>query len=47
MKDMRPIYGKEPGGNIKPSAWVDADYGTCPDMSRSVSGGAVMMGKGA
>ena len=46
-KDMGITYGKEPGGNIKLSAWVDADYGTCPDTRRSVSGGAVMMGKGA
>ena len=31
----------------KISAWVDADFATCPDTRRAVSGGAVMLGGGA
>ena len=32
-----------PGSCTKRSAWVDADFATCPDTRRSVSGGAVML----
>ena len=32
---------------MKLSAWVDADHASCPDTLRSVSGGAVMSGRGA
>ena len=28
------------------STWVDADHASCPDTRRSVSGGAVMLGRG-
>ena len=45
-KDMGITYEGGTGGT-KLSAWVDADYGTCPDTRRSVSGGAVMLGDGA
>ena len=31
----------------KLSAWVDADFITCPDTRRSISGGVVMLGGGA
>ena len=33
--------------NMKLSAWVDADHASCPDTRRSVSGGVVMLRRGA
>lgn len=42
---MDLTYGRELGGNTNILAWVDANYGICPDMRHSVSGGAVMIGK--
>ena len=46
-KDVGVTYGGTPGSCTKLSAWVDADFATCPDTRRSVLGGAVMLGGGA
>ena len=46
-KDVGITYGGMPGSCTKLSAWVDADFTTCPDTRRSVPGGAVMLGGGA
>ncbi|CAM9406795.1 unnamed protein product [Ascophyllum nodosum] len=46
-KDVGITYGGTPGSCINLLAWVDADFATCPDTRRSVSGGAVMLGGGA
>ena len=43
-KDVGITYGGTPGSCTKLSAWVDADFATCLDTRRSVSGGAVMLG---
>ena len=45
-KDVGITYGGTPGSCTKLSASVDADFATCPDTRRSVSGGAVMLGGG-
>ena len=45
-KDVGITYRETPGSCTKRSAWVDADFATCPDTRRSVSGGAVMLGGG-
>ena len=45
-KDVGITYGGTPGSCTKLSAWVDADFATCPDTRRSVSGGAAMLGGG-
>ncbi|CAN0457551.1 unnamed protein product, partial [Ascophyllum nodosum] len=42
-KDVGISYGGTPGSCTKLSAWVDADFTTCPYTRRSVSGGAVML----
>ena len=42
-KDVGITYGGAPGSCTKLWAWVDADFATCPDTRRSVSGGAVML----
>ena len=44
LKDVGITYGGAPGSCTKLSAWVDADFATCPDTRRSISGGAVMLG---
>ena len=46
-KDVGITYGGTPGPCKKLSAWVNADFATCPDTRRSVSGGEVMLGEGA
>ena len=46
-KDVGIIYGGTPRSCTKLSAWVDADFATCPDTRRLVSGGTVMLGGGA
>ncbi|CAM9160577.1 unnamed protein product, partial [Ascophyllum nodosum] len=46
-KDVGVTYGGTPGSFTKLSAWADADFATCPDTRRSVSGGAVMLREGA
>ena len=43
---LRVTYGGATEDNMKLSARVDADHASCPD-TRSVSGGAVMLGGGA
>ena len=43
-KDVGITYGGRPGLCTKLLAWVDADFATCPDTRRSVSGRAVMLG---
>ena len=43
-KDVGITYGATPTSCTKLSALVDADFATCPDTRRSVSGGAVMLG---
>ena len=45
-KDFRITYGGTSGLCTKLSAWVDADFATYRDTRRSVSGGAVMLGRG-
>ena len=45
-KDVGITYGGTPGSCTKLSTGVDADFVTCPDARRSVSGGAVMLGGG-
>ena len=45
-KDNGITYGGTPGSCTNLSAWVDADFTTCPDTRRSVSGVAVMLGGG-
>ena len=45
-KDVGIAYGGTPGSCTKLSAWVDANFATCPDTRRSVSGGAVNLGGG-
>ena len=45
-KDVGITYGGTPGSCTKLWAWVDADFTTCPDIRRSVSGGAVKLGVG-
>ena len=42
-KDVGITYRGTPESCTKLSAWVDADFATCPDTRRSVSGGAVML----
>ena len=42
-KDVEITYGGTPESCTKLSAWVDADFATCPDTRRSVSGEAVML----
>ena len=42
-KDVGITYGGTPESCTKLSAWVDADFATCPDTRRSVSGGGVML----
>ncbi|CAN0074023.1 unnamed protein product, partial [Ascophyllum nodosum] len=42
-KDVGITYNGTPGSCTKLSAWVDADFTTCPDTRRSVSGGAVVL----
>ena len=44
--DVGITCGGTPGSCTKLSAWVDADFATCPDTRRSVSGGEVMLGGG-
>ena len=46
-KDVGITNGGTPGSCTKLSAKVDADFATCPDTRRSVSGGAVMREEGA
>ena len=46
-EDVGITYGGTPGSCTKLSAWADADFATCPDIRRSVSGGAVMLPGGA
>ena len=41
-KDVGITYRGTPGPWKKLSAWVDADFTTCPDTRRSVSGGAAI-----
>ncbi|CAM9655263.1 unnamed protein product, partial [Ascophyllum nodosum] len=43
-KHVGITYSGTPGSCTKLSAWVDADFATCPDTRRLVSGGAVMLG---
>ena len=43
-KDVGITYGGTPRSCTKLSAWVDADFATCPGTRRSVLGGAVMLG---
>ena len=42
-KDVGITYGGTPGSCTKLSVWVDANFATCLDTRRSVSGGAVML----
>ncbi|CAM9656494.1 unnamed protein product, partial [Ascophyllum nodosum] len=46
-KDVGITYGGTPGSCTKLSAWMDADFATCPDTRHSVSGGAVILEGGA
>ena len=46
-KDIGITYGGTPESCTKLSAWVDADFATCQDTRRLVSGGAVMLRGGA
>ena len=46
-KDVGITYGGTPVSCTKLSAWVDAEFATCPDTRRSVSGGTVMLDGGA
>ncbi|CAM9938991.1 unnamed protein product [Ascophyllum nodosum] len=46
-KDVGITYEGTLGSCAKLSAKVDADFATCPDTRRSVSGGAVILGGGA
>ena len=47
-KDVGITYdGGTPGSCTKLSAWMDADLAACPDTWRSVSGVAMMLGRGA
>ena len=46
-KDVGITYGGMSGLCTKLSAWVDADFATCPNTRRSVSGGTVLLGRGA
>ena len=39
-------YGGATEDNMKLSAWGDVDHASCPETRRSVSGGAVMLGRG-
>ena len=45
-KDVGITYGGTPGSCIKLLAYGGADFVTCPDTRRSVSGGVVMLGGG-
>ena len=45
-KGVGITYGGTPGSCTKLSAWVGADFATCPDTRRSISGGAGMLGGG-
>ena len=46
-KDIGITYRGTSRSCTKLSALVDANFATCPDTRRSVSGGAVMLGGGA
>ena len=42
-KDVGITYGGTQASCTKLSAWLDADFATCPDTRRSESGGTVML----
>ena len=44
--DVGITYGGTPGSCTKLSAWVDANFSTCPDTRHLFSGEAVMLGWG-